>query len=213
MILGHARLPRQPLLNLYSPVSLLKESGSRDQMGRGNQAGDGGSAGAGVDLGALGPERAMRTTSLGMRPQTLGCRNPILSGFILLFLSLFPSRAHHMHHSFSSGPQEEVPEEVFHPSREILGDQNVSQSQSLSIYGWHCGKGPAYGRTGPGYESLPSHRAPSESPEGLSRTRLLGFNQYSVGVGPGNMYKGPGNMYKLSKGLYEANHCPSASHA
>ena len=59
----------------------------------------------------------------------------------------------------------------------------------------------------------PSHRAPSESPEGLSRTKLLGSSQYSVGVGPGNMYKGPGNMYKLSKGLYEANHCPSASHA
>ena len=61
-----------------------------------------------MDLGALGPEQAVRTTSLGMRLQILRCRNPILSGFILLFLSLFPSRAHHMHHSFSSEPQEEV---------------------------------------------------------------------------------------------------------
>lgn len=74
-----------------------------------------------------------------------------------------------MHDPFSSGPQEEVPEEVFHASREILGDQNVSKSQSLSIYSWHCGQGPVYGRTGPGCESSPSHRAPSESPDGLSK--------------------------------------------
>ena len=76
----------------------------------------------------------------------------------------------------------------------------------MSIFWRHCGQWPAYGRTGPGYESSPSYSAPSESPEGLSKTRFLGPNQNSVGVGPGN-------MYKLSKGLYGANHCPSASHA
>lgn len=115
MILGHACLPRCPLLNLCSLVSVQREPGS--------PAGpDGGSAGAGVDLGALGPEMAVRTTGLCVRPQTLWwCKNPILSGFILLFLSLSPSRDHPGHHSFSSVSQEEVIKEAF-PSHEILGD-------------------------------------------------------------------------------------------
>lgn len=115
MILGHACLPRYPLLNLCSLVSVQKEPGLPTGP-------DGGSAGSGVDLGALGPEMAVRTTGLCVRPQTLWwCKNPIFSGFILLFLSLSLKGPPWAPFFLDSVSQEEVIKEAF-PSHEILGD-------------------------------------------------------------------------------------------